>query len=78
MTVNNENIHDLIHDSAGHATELLTHMSSLTEDPVTAVISLMLATAVVARSMDLPLDVLLGGIKAASTSIQEATHHAAH
>lgn len=78
MSVNNEHLHSLIHDSAGHATELLTHLCSLTEDPMTAVISLMLATAVFARSMDLPIEVLVGGIEAASNSIDEATHHAAH
>jgi len=78
MSVNNEHFHDLIHESTGHATNLLTHMSSLTEDPMTAMISLILATAVFARSMGLPIEVLLGGIEAASSSIQEATHHAAH
>jgi len=78
MSVNNEHLHNLIDDSKDHAAELLAHVSSLTEDPMTALISLMRVTTLLARSMDLPLDVLVSGIEELYSSIEEATHHAAY
>lgn len=78
MSVNNDDIHDRIRESVEHAADLLTHVSSLTEDPMTALISLMRVTTLFARSMDLPLDVLVSGIEELYSSIKEATHHAPH
>jgi hypothetical protein len=77
MSVNDDEIRSVVHESAANATEVLTHISTLTRDPVLALASLMLATAVLARSMGMPWEDLLEGATAAFNSVDEdGTHHA--
>lgn len=77
MSVNDDEIRSVVHESAANATEVLTHISTLTRDPVLALASLMLATAVLARSMGMPWEDLLEGATAAFNSVEEdGTHHA--
>jgi hypothetical protein len=71
MSVNDNDIQTIVHESAANATEILTHVSGLTPDPVMALASLMLATAVLARSMGMPWEDLLEGATAAFNSVDE-------
>ena len=71
MSVNDDEIRSVVHESAANATEVLTHISTLTRDPVLALASLMLATAVLARSMGMPWEDLLEGATAAFNSVDE-------
>ena len=71
MSVNDDEIRSVVHESAANATEILTHVSALTPDPVMALASLMLATAVLARSMGMPWEDLLEGATAAFNSVDE-------
>jgi len=77
MSVNDDEIQTIVHESAANATEILTHVSTLSRDPVMALASLMLATAVLARSMGMPWEDLQEGAAAAYNSVEEdGTHHA--
>jgi hypothetical protein len=78
MSVNDDEIRSVVHESAANATEVLTHISTLTRDPVLALASLMLATAVLARSMGMPWEDLLEGATAAFNSVEEDGSHHAH
>jgi hypothetical protein len=48
------------------------------QEPFEAIVVTMLATAVMAKCIDMPRETLLEGVGAAFDSVVEATRHAAH
>lgn len=78
MSANDDDIQDIVHESAANATEILTHVSTLTPDPLMALASLMLATSVLARSIGMPWEDLLEGATAAFNSVDEDGSYHAH
>jgi hypothetical protein len=48
------------------------------QDPLEALVSTMLAVAVMAKCIDMPRQTLQDGVGAAFDSLQEATQHATH
>lgn len=73
-----EDIRAVVRDSADNATELLAYITSKTDNPMLAMTTLMLSSAIFAKSMDLPRAALLEGTAAAFDSVEEATPHATH
>lgn len=78
MSVLDDETRAVVRDSADLATELLGHLTRQTEDPLLALTTLMLSSAVMARSIGLPRQDFLEGMAAAFNSLEEATHHATH
>jgi hypothetical protein len=73
-----EEVRAVVRDSADLATDLLVYLTAKADSPMLAMTTLMLSTAVFAKSIDLPKEALLEGTAAAFNSIEEATPHATH
>jgi hypothetical protein len=73
-----EELRAVVRDSADNATELLSYVTSRTDNPLLAMTSLMLAAAVFAKSIGMERDALLEGSAAAFDSLVEDTPHATH
>ena len=67
----------LISRSLGRAQALLLRLMG-DQEPVEALVVTMLATAVMAKAVDMPRETLLEGVGAAFDSLKEATQHATH
>jgi len=78
MSVLDDEIRAVVRDSATLATDLLAHLTSKVENPMLAMTTLMLASAVLARSIGLPREAFMEGSEAAFLSLEEATPHATH
>ena len=80
MSVNdiNEEVRAVVRDSAANATELLAYLTGRTDDPLLAMTSLMLASAVLSRSIGMDRGSFLEGTAAAFDSLVEDTPHATH
>ena len=80
MSVNNidDEIRAVVRDSADLSTDLLAYLTAQTDNPMLAMTTLMLSSAVLAKSIDLPRVSLLEGTGAAFDSLEEATPHATH
>ena len=78
MNINDEEIRAVVRDSATNATDVLAFITSQTDNPMLAMTSLMLASAVFAKSIGMAREGFLEGIAAAFDSLMEATPHAAH
>ena len=80
MSVNDidNEIRAVVRDSADLATELLGYLTGKSDSPMLAMTALMLASAVLAKSIGLPREAFLEGTEAAFLSLEEATHHATH
>ena len=78
MSVLDDEIRAVVRDSATLATDLLAHLTGKVENPMLAMTTLMLASAVLARSIGLPHEAFMEGSEAAFLSLEEATHHATH
>lgn len=68
----------VVRDSADLSTGLLAYLTTQAESPMLAMTTLMLSSAVLAKSIDLPRDAFLEGMAAAFNSLEEATPHATH
>ena len=80
MSVNdiNEEVRAVVRDSADLSTDLLVYLTAKTDNPMLAMTTLMLSSAVMAKSIGLPREAFLEGTEAAFNSLEEATHHATH
>jgi hypothetical protein len=78
MSVNDDELRAVVRESSDNAGEILVFVSSCTDSPLLGMTSLMLASAVFAKSMGLPRQSLLDGTAAAFDSLQEATPYATH
>jgi hypothetical protein len=78
MSTPDDEIHTMVQQSASHATDVLAYVTSLTDDPVLVLTSLMLSAAVFARSTGLDKAHFMEGSRAAFDSVEEGTPHAAH
>jgi hypothetical protein len=80
MSVNdiNEEVRAVVRDSADLATDLLGFLTGKTDNPMLAMTTLMLSSAVMARSMGLPREAFLGGTEAAFLSLEEGSQHVTH
>lgn len=67
----------LLNRSSDRAQALLFNLMK-DQEPYEALIVTMLATAVMARSMDMPREILLEGVGAAYNSLQEVGPNAVH
>jgi hypothetical protein len=67
----------LLNRSSDRAQALLFNLMK-DQEPYEALIVTMLATAVMARSMDMPREILLEGVAAAYSSLQEVGPNAVH
>jgi hypothetical protein len=67
----------LLSRSADRAQILLLNLMR-DQEPFEAIVVTMLATAVMAKCIDMPRETLLEGVGAAFDSLQEATPHATH
>jgi len=73
-----EELRAVVRDSASNATDLLAHVTSRTDNPLLAMTSLMLASAVFGKSIDMTREAVLEGTAAAFDSLVEGTPHAPH
>jgi hypothetical protein len=73
-----EELKDVVRDSASNATEVLAYVTSRTDNPLLAMTSLMLSSAVFAKSIGMTRDAFLEGSAAAFDSLVEDTPHATH
>lgn len=80
MSVNDidEEIRAVVRDSTAHASELLAHLCVKIDSPMLAMTTLMLSSAVLARSIGMTRESFLEGTAAAFNSLEEATQHAVH
>ena len=78
MSVLDDEIRAVVRDSADLSTDLLVYLTSKTDNPMLAMTTLMLSSAVMAKSMGLPREAFLEGTEAAFLSLEEATQHATH
>jgi hypothetical protein len=80
MSVNdiNEEVRAVVRDSADLATDLLGFLTGKTANPMLAMTTLMLSSAVMARSMGLPREAFLEGTEAAFLSLEEGSQHVTH
>jgi hypothetical protein len=77
MLDDKEPMSELVSRSADRAQALLLDLME-DHDPFDALITTMLALAVLAKSLGMPRETLLEGAGAAFDSLVEATQHAAH
>ena len=75
---NDEDLRAVVRDSATHATDLLGYITKETDNHLLAMTSLMLASAVFAKSIGMAREDFLGGSAAAFDSLVEDTPHATH
>lgn len=73
-----DEVRAVVRDSSDLATDLLAYLTAQTDNPMLAMTTLMLSSAVLARSINLPRDAFLEGSAAAFDSLEEATPHATH
>lgn len=73
-----EKVRAVVRDSADLATDLLAHLCTRAEDPMLAMTTLMLSSAVMARSMGLPREAFMEGTGAAFDSLEEASPNVTH
>lgn len=73
-----EEIQGLVSRSSDHATSLLKGLVKTHKDPLDALLVVMLATVVLAKSTGMSRKDLLEGVKTAFDSLKEATPHAPH
>lgn len=78
MSVLDDEVRAVVRDSSDLATDLLAYLTAKTDNPMLAMTTLMLSSAVLAKSIDLPRQALLEGTGAAFDSLEEATPHATH
>lgn len=78
MSVHDEALRDLMANSMEGAGRLLTRLVSETETTLEALITLMAASAIMAKAMDLPKEALLEGVEAAYMAMTEVHPHATH
>ena len=78
MNIDDEEIRAVVRDSAANATEVLAFITSQTDSPMLAMTSLMLSSAVFARSIGMAREAFLEGTAAAFDSLEEATPYATH
>ena len=78
MNIDDEEIRAVVRDSAANATEVLAFITSQTDSPMLAMTSLMLSSAVFARSIGMTREAFLEGTAAAFDSLEEATPYATH
>lgn len=76
MRVTDDELRALLNDSMAEAGDILHDLVKPDKNLMQALLALMTATAVMARSMDLPLEHLLEGLEAAYSSLEEGSHHA--
>lgn len=76
MSVNNldADVRAVADASSEHASELLTLIVNRADSPMVAMTSLILATAVFAKSVTMSRESLLEGITAAFNSVEEVPH----
>lgn len=68
----------VVRDSADLSTDLLAYLTDKTDNPMLAMTTLMLSSAVMARSIGLPREAFMEGTAAAFDSLVEDTPHATH
>jgi hypothetical protein len=77
MSIDKRDMQALISRSSDRAQAILYDLMQ-DQDPLEALVSTMLAVAVMAKCIDMPRQTLLDGVGAAFDSLQEATPHATH
>jgi hypothetical protein len=77
MPTDKLDMNDLVARSSDRAQALLLRLMG-DQEPVEALVVTMLATAVMAKAVDMPRETLLEGVGAAFDSLKEATRHATH
>ena len=77
MSISKLDMEKLLTRSADRAQILLLSLMR-DQEPFEAIVVTMLATAVMAKCIDMPRETLLEGVGAAFDSLQEATPHATH
>lgn len=75
MRVTEDELEALLDDSTAEAADILCNLVTPDKNLMQVLLALMTATAVMARSMDLPLEQLLEGLEAAYSSLEEGSHH---
>jgi hypothetical protein len=78
MSVLDDEVRAVVRDSADLAPDLLAHLTSKTDNPMLAMTTLMLSSAVLAKSIGLPREAFMEGTGAAFDSLEEGTQHATH
>jgi hypothetical protein len=78
MSTNDEELKSVVRDSATNATDMLAYIATRTDQPLLAMTSLMLASAVFAKSIGMTRESFLEGSAAAFDSLVEDTPHATH
>jgi hypothetical protein len=80
MSVNdiNEEVRAVVRDSADLSTDLLGFLTSKTDNPMLAMTTLMLSSAVMAKSIGLPREAYMEGTEAAFLSLEEGSQHVTH
>lgn len=80
MSVNdiNEEVRAVVRDSADLATDLLAYLTAQTDNPMLAMTTLMLSSAVMAKSIGLPREAYMEGTEAAFLSLEEGSQHVTH
>jgi hypothetical protein len=73
-----EELRAVVRDSATNATEVLAFATSLTDSPLLAMTTLMLASDVFAKSIGMTREAFLEGTAAAFDSLVEDTPYATH
>ena len=77
MTINNLDMQDLVARSADRAQAILLDLMK-DQEPFEALIAVMVASATMAKAIDMPRETLLEGTSAAFDAIVEVTPHATH
>jgi hypothetical protein len=77
MSTNKLDMNALVARSSDRAQAILYDLMQ-DQDPLEALVSTMLAVAVMAKCIDMPRQTLLDGVGAAFDSLVEATPHATH
>ena len=75
MRVTEDEIKALMAESMAEAGDVLCDLVTDDKSPMQVMLTLITATAVMAKSMDLPLYDLLEGVGAAYSSLQEGSPH---
>ena len=80
MSVNdiNEEVRAVVRDSADLSTDLLGFLTGKTDSPMLAMTTLMLSSAVMAKSIGLPRQAYMEGTGAAFDSLEEGSQHVTH
>jgi hypothetical protein len=73
-----EELKSVVRDSAANATDLLAYVADRADRPLVAMTSLLLASAVFAKSIGMAQENFLEGCAAVYNSLEEGTGHATH